>query len=129
MQHGRQLAFGERLLDSRISCLAKYVTCSCGRNPFLAVSGSQVMNVIYNMLYSCNKIWTNHWSSTVLHLFEKRRVYKLPIVHGRRRYSEDLPQGGLEIPCRLVFEGEARSERHYYINLIRAVIIQISKYS
>ena len=27
---------------------------------------------------SCNKIWTNHWSSTVLHLFEKRRVYKLP---------------------------------------------------
>ena len=62
----------------------------------------------------------------MLHLFKKRRVYKLPIVHGRRRYSEDLPQGsGLEIPCRLVFEGKARSERDYYINLIRAVIIQI----
>ena len=38
-------------------------------------------------------------------------------------------QEGLDIPCRLVFEGEARSERDYYINLIRAVIIQISKYS
>ena len=25
------------------------------------------------------------------------------IVNGHRRYSEDLPQGGLEIPCRLTF--------------------------
>ena len=29
-------------------------------------------------------------------------------VTGRRRYSSDLPQGGLEIPCKLTFEGEAK---------------------
>ena len=27
---------------------------------------------------------------------------------GRRRYSSDLPQGGLEIPCLLFFEGDAK---------------------
>ena len=30
------------------------------------------------------------------------------IVLGGRRYSADLPQGGLEIPCRLLFEGEIK---------------------
>ena len=29
-------------------------------------------------------------------------------VSGRRRYSSDLPQGGLEIPCVLVFKGESK---------------------
>ena len=27
---------------------------------------------------------------------------------GHRRYSVDLPQGGLEVPCILRFEGEAK---------------------
>ena len=27
-------------------------------------------------------------------------------VTGDRRYSSDLPQGGLEVPCELIFEGE-----------------------
>ena len=27
---------------------------------------------------------------------------------GRRRYSSDLPQGGLEIPCLLSFEGDSK---------------------
>ena len=27
---------------------------------------------------------------------------------GRRRYSSDLPQGGLEIPCLLFFEGDSK---------------------
>ena len=27
------------------------------------------------------------------------------IVIGARRYSADLPQGGLEVPCKLVFNG------------------------
>ena len=27
---------------------------------------------------------------------------------GRRKYSSDLPQGGLEIPCLLLFEGETK---------------------
>ena len=29
-------------------------------------------------------------------------------VTGHRRYSSDLPQGGLEIPCVLLFEGEVK---------------------
>ena len=29
------------------------------------------------------------------------------IVTGHRRYSQDLPQGGLEIPCTLSFSGES----------------------
>ena len=29
-------------------------------------------------------------------------------VTGHRRYSSDLPQGGLEIPCTLLFEGELK---------------------
>ena len=29
-------------------------------------------------------------------------------VSGRRRYSNDLPQGGVEIPCYLLFSGEDR---------------------
>uniref|UniRef100_A0A1X7T090 HIRAN domain-containing protein n=1 Tax=Amphimedon queenslandica TaxID=400682 RepID=A0A1X7T090_AMPQE len=27
---------------------------------------------------------------------------------GRQRHSSDLPQGGLEIPCLLIFDGEAQ---------------------
>lgn len=30
------------------------------------------------------------------------------IVTGGRRYSADLPQGGLEIPCKLHFEGKSK---------------------
>ena len=29
----------------------------------------------------------------------------LSVVNGARRYSADLEQGGLEIPCRLIFRG------------------------
>ena len=29
-------------------------------------------------------------------------------VTGRRKYSTDLPQGGVEIPCLLLFKGEAK---------------------
>ncbi len=29
-------------------------------------------------------------------------------VTGSRRYSNDLPQGGLEVPCLLTFEGSAK---------------------
>ena len=28
------------------------------------------------------------------------------VVIGGRRYSSDLPQGGLEIPCKLIFNGK-----------------------
>ena len=30
------------------------------------------------------------------------------IISGERRYSRDLPQGGLEIPCRIIFSGEPK---------------------
>ena len=29
-------------------------------------------------------------------------------VNGSRRYSQDLPQGGLEIPCELLFTGDTK---------------------
>ena len=29
-------------------------------------------------------------------------------VTGSRQYSHDLPQGGLEIPCQLIFEGDSK---------------------
>ena len=30
------------------------------------------------------------------------------IITGRRRYSTDLPQGGLKVPCRLTFKANDR---------------------
>ena len=30
------------------------------------------------------------------------------VVTGTQRYSADLPQGGLEIPCKLLFTAKAR---------------------
>ena len=35
------------------------------------------------------------------------------IVSGSRRYSRDLPQGGMEIPCILGFFGEAKWLKKY----------------
>ena len=32
----------------------------------------------------------------------------MSVVSGSRCYSEDLVQGGLEIPCVLIFEGDAK---------------------
>ena len=42
------------------------------------------------------------------------------IVDGHRRYSEDLPQGGLEVPCKLVFEIEDLQVCKKTEDLIRA---------
>ena len=40
------------------------------------------------------------------------------IVNGRKRYSRDLPQGGLEIPCTAVFTG-TREEIERFKRLCR----------
>ncbi len=40
-------------------------------------------------------------------LFIRRGIIKCEVTGGRR-YSSDLPQGGLEIPCILFVEGRAR---------------------
>ncbi len=44
--------------------------------------------------------------AAVFSLFLRRGGTILCRVNGSRRYSVDLPQGGLEVPCILVFSGE-----------------------
>ena len=46
----------------------------------------------------------------------------LCIVIGNRRYSSDLAQGGLEIPCTLLFRGEEK-----YIQKLKKLICIINK--
>ena len=47
--------------------------------------------------------------STPCHLFLKKGGSISCTVNGRRQYSSDLPQGGLEVPCRLVFKGNKKN--------------------
>ena len=42
--------------------------------------------------------------STPCHLFLRKGGSISCIVNGRRQYSSDLPQGGLEVPCRLIWK-------------------------
>ena len=46
--------------------------------------------------------------STLCSLFIRRGETIRCRITGRRRYSADLPQGGLEVPCRLRFEGSTK---------------------
>lgn len=46
--------------------------------------------------------------SKVSSLFLRRGGSICCIVTGGRRYSADLPQGGLEIPCGLLFKGKVK---------------------
>ena len=46
--------------------------------------------------------------SRVCSLFLRRGGSLTCRVTGRRRYSSDLHQGGLEIPCLLIFRGEEK---------------------
>ena len=46
--------------------------------------------------------------STPCHLFLRKGGIKSCVVNGARRYSIDLVQGGLEVPCHLVFQGSPR---------------------
>lgn len=46
--------------------------------------------------------------SRICSLFIRRGGTIECTVTGTRRYSSDLPQGGLEIPCRLLFSGEKK---------------------
>lgn len=49
-----------------------------------------------------------HSISSVCHTFLNRSDTTIHIeIVGNRIYSQDLPQGGLEIPCNYVFEGPA----------------------
>ena len=44
--------------------------------------------------------------STLCHLFLSRGGSITCTVTGIRKYSDDLPQGGLEVPCQLTFRGD-----------------------
>ena len=46
--------------------------------------------------------------STPCHLFLRKGGNISCVVNGVRRFSADLVQGGLEVPCRLVFQGSTR---------------------
>lgn len=45
------------------------------------------------------------YNSCVCSLFLNRGGSISCIVSGKRRFSADLPQGGLEIPCNVIFKG------------------------
>ena len=54
--------------------------------------------------------------SAVCSLFlDHQRTISCEII-GRRKYSSDLPQGGLEIPCKLSFTGPAK-----YVDKVKQV--------
>ena len=84
------------------------------------------------------------WSVIVGHLPRKiSRICTLFIrrggaihcrVTGRRKYSTDLPQGGVDIPCLLLFEGEAKEIKklvkliskkwHHYYNTMYTHVLK-----
>ncbi len=59
--------------------------------------------------------------SSVCSLFLRRGGSIRCQVTGSRRFSQDLPQGGLEIPCELIFEGSAKEVRKAE-KLVRATL-------
>ena len=46
--------------------------------------------------------------SKLCSLFLRRGGSIQCVVTGRRRYSADLPQGGLEVPCKLLFKASTK---------------------
>ena len=46
--------------------------------------------------------------SRICTLFMRRGGAIACLINGRRKYSADLPQGGMEIPCILRFKGEPK---------------------
>lgn len=46
--------------------------------------------------------------SAACSLFLRKNGTILCTVTGKRRFSEDLPQGGLEVPSKLIFQGEVK---------------------
>ena len=49
-----------------------------------------------------------HSISAACYLFITRGGNITCEISGSRQYSADLPQGGLELPCRLIFSGSAK---------------------
>ena len=60
--------------------------------------------------------------STICSLFIRRSGLLVCIVNGLQRYSLDLPQGGLEIPCNLIFKSVSTDECQKTKKLIQSTI-------
>ena len=65
-----------------------------------------------------------HSISTVCSLFIRRGGAILCVVTGRRRYSKDLLQGGMEIPCKYCFLGNGKE-----IKKVESYITKAAYYS
>ena len=66
---------------------------------------------IYAVAVTRNDIVVGHLPrniSTPCHLFLRKGGTISCVINGARRYSADLVQGGLEVPCRLIFQGSPR---------------------
>lgn len=46
--------------------------------------------------------------AALCHLFLRGNETIIVQITGKRRFSADLPQGGLELPCSLIFDGETK---------------------
>ena len=60
--------------------------------------------------------------STICSLFIRRGRLLVCIINGVRRYSSDLPQGGLEIPCKLIFKSVNADECQKAKKLIQSTL-------
>ena len=67
-------------------------------------------------------------SSSICSIFIRRKVSITCQVNGNRRYSQDLPQGGLEVPCILTFHTSKKAELDKTERLIRNALAQKLNY-
>ena len=92
-------------LSERLSCVREAENC---RDPFaVAVERSGVT--------------IGHVPRSICSMFLRRGGRIDCEITGARRYSEDLPQGGLEIPCKLTLRGDSR-DVHKLEKLIKDAI-------
>ena len=60
--------------------------------------------------------------SPLCSVFIRRGGSIMGVVDGPRRYSSDLPQGGLELPCKLLFRAPSLLESNKMKKLIQSVM-------
>ena len=102
--HGCRLLYTGYHVHKAIWRAAITETLDCGREPTNA-SDRYAVAVVRGCViigHLPRKI------SRVCSIFLRRGGTIRCVVVGTKRYSQDLPQGGLEIPCRLQFEGETK---------------------
>ena len=72
--------------------------------------------------------------SAFCHLFLRRGGLMLCQITGHRQFSADLPQGGLEVPCSLIFMGDEKEiqrvkklTEHLIVNNIKPIELPTKK--